>query len=314
MQAATPASAETRHPGRVGAWAAALRPRTLAAGAVPVLVAVALAWRWGAWDAAVSLACLAGALLLQVASNFANDAFDYLKGADTAARVGPARATQQGWLSARQMLTGTAAVVLAALCVGGWLVARGGWPIAVIGLTGAVCAVAYTGGPRPLGYLGLGDLLVFVYFGLAAVGGTVWLLAPERIAEPGVWLAASAVGALASAILVVNNLRDRHTDAAAGKRTLAVRIGPRATRAQWAALVAGAFSAVALAAWESGDAAWLLPWLSAPLAVKTGRAVRRRDGAGLNPLLGETAKLETVFGLLLSVGLVASRALSGGAP
>ncbi len=284
-------------------WVSALRPRTLAAGSVPVLVGAALVSRSGGLNVAITLACLAGALLLQVASNFANDAFDTLKGADTEARLGPARATQRGWTTARQMLFATALVVLAALLVGAWLVSLGGWPIALIGLTGAVCAVAYTGGPVPLGYIGLGDVLVYVYFGLAAVVGTVWLQQPARALELETWLAASAIGALATAILVVNNLRDRHTDAACGKRTLAVRLGSRGTRLEWSLLVASAFVAVGAAALLSGDAGWWLPWLTSPLAVQTGRSVWREDGGALNPLLGATARLETIFGVLLSLGV-----------
>lgn len=284
-------------------WVSALRPRTLAAGSVPVLVGAALVWRSGGLNVAITVACLVGALLLQVASNFANDAFDTLKGADTDARIGPARATQRGWVSARQMLTATTLVVVTALLVGAWLVSLGGWPIALIGLTGAICAVAYTGGPVPLGYIGLGDVLVYVYFGLAAVVGTVWLQQPTQVWLVETWLAASAIGALATAILVVNNLRDRHTDAACGKRTLAVRFGSWATRLEWSLLVASAYVAVGAAGLLSGDAGWWLPWLTLPLAVHTGRSVWREDGPALNPLLGATARLETIFGVLLSLGV-----------
>lgn len=294
----------TAPPSIVHIWMTALRPRTLAAGSIPVIVGAALSSRAGKLDITVTVACLLGALLLQVASNFANDAFDSLKGADTDARVGPARATQRGWVSARQMLIATAVVVVGALLVGGWLVSVGGWPIALIGVSGAVCAVAYTGGPIPLGYIGLGDVLVYVYFGLAAVMGTVWVQTPPHALAAETMLAASAIGALATAILVVNNLRDRHTDAACGKRTLAVRLGSWGSRMQWSVLVGSAYVAVAVAAVVTAQWGWLLPVLTLPLALRTGHSVWKLDGAALNPLLGGTARLETVFGALLAVGVL----------
>ncbi|MCO4762819.1 MAG: 1,4-dihydroxy-2-naphthoate polyprenyltransferase [Myxococcales bacterium] len=302
MQAPSDTSAPR---GVTGVWLSALRPRTLAAGAVPVAVGAALGLRHGTADWLIITGCLAGALLLQIASNFANDAFDFIKGADTSDRLGPARATQKGWVTPRQMLGATTVVVGLALLLGSWLVSIGGWPIAAIGISGAVCAVAYTGGPVPLGYVGLGDILVFAFFGPAAVIGTTWLQpsAAQVWHQPETWLAACAIGALATAILVVNNLRDRHTDAACGKRTLAVRLGARGARLEWTLLVGGAYLAVAVAAMLDTDPMWLLPWLSAPLAVRTGLQVWRVDGAALNPLLGKTAQLETLFGALLALGL-----------
>lgn len=293
---------ETR-PSPIRAWASAVRPKTLAAGAVPVVVGSALAAEAGAFQLLPALAALVGALLLQIGSNLANDVFDFLNGADDADRVGPARATQQGWLEPRQMMVGAAVVFGAAIVVGAYLVSLGGWPIVGIGLAGIVCAVAYTGGPVPLGYRGLGDPLVFLFFGPAAVLGTYYVQVGDLS-----WVAAGAsasVGLLATAILVVNNLRDRHTDARAGKRTLAVRMGAAGARREYVALLGLAYAIPAgLAAMGLAGLGWLLPWLSGPLALRRVRAVTSLDGAALNGELAATARLTAVFGALLSVGVL----------
>lgn len=293
---------ETR-PSPLRAWTSAVRPKTLAAGAVPVVVGSALAAEAGSFQLLPALAALVGALLLQIGSNLANDVFDFLNGADDADRVGPARATQQGWLSPRQMMVGAGVVFSAAIVVGSYLVSVGGWPIVVIGLSGIVCAVAYTGGPAPLGYRGLGDPLVFLFFGPAAVLGTYYVQV-GALSWVAAWASAS-VGLLATAILVVNNLRDRHTDARAGKRTLAVRMGATGARREYVALLGLAYAIPAgLAAMGLAGLGWLLPWLSGPLALRRIRAVRSLDGAALNGELAATARLTAVFGALLSVGVL----------
>lgn len=295
-------TAEQTKVGAGQAWLAALRLRTLPAALGPVALGVALAAEAGRVDVPIALACAAGALLLQIASNLANDAFDTLKGADGPDRLGPTRAAAAGWLTPRQLLGATALTIAAALAVGGFLIARGGWPIAAIGLSGAAAAVLYTGGPRPLGYLGLGDALVFLFFGLCAVGGTVWVHGVRP--DLATWLVASGAGALATAILVVNNLRDRHSDARAGKRTLAVRLGERFSRRQHAALCAWAFVVPPLA-WllGAGDARWMLAFGALPLAVRVVASVQREDGRALNPLLGRTAQLGLLWSLFLAVGI-----------
>ena len=310
----TPHDANTlsARPSTLRVWVSALRPQTLAAGGIPVLIGAALAVYHERFHGLSVAFCMAGALALQITSNFANDAFDYLKGADNSDRIGPARATQRGWVTPRQMLLTTGVAACVSLLIGLWLMQRGGLPIALIGIGGLICAVAYTGGPYPLGYLGLGDVLVFLFFGLAAVGGTVWVQAPHGELAPTVWLAACAAGALATAILVVNNLRDRHTDAASGKRTLAVRFGERAARWQWTTLVVGAYVCSLVAAWMDREPAWLATLVTTPWAVRTGRAVWRTDGADLNPLLGATARLELGYGLTLSVALLVAHAIQGG--
>jgi len=288
-------------PSPTQAWIAAARPKTLAAGAAPVVVGSALAAADGRLQILPALACLVGSLLIQVGCNFANDYFDHQKGADNSDRLGPARAVAQGWISPKHMAIGTAICLTLALGVGCYLIWVGGWPILAIGLCSLVCAVAYTGGPLPLAYVGLGDLFVLLFFGLAAVVGTYWVQAAAAPAH--VWAAGTALGLLATAILVVNNLRDRHTDAHANKRTLAVRLGSTAARWEYTFLQAGAFAAVAtVVALEMAGPGWMLSWLALPLAVRETRAIWTRDGPDLNPHLGGAARVELIFGLLLSAG------------
>ena len=265
-------------------------------------VGTAVALEAGVFAPRPALAALAGALLIQVGCNLANDTFDFVRGADTPDRLGPARATQQGWLTPRQVARGAGVALFLAVLVGVYLVAVGGWPILWVGIASLVSALAYTGGPFPLGYHGLGDLFVLVFFGFVAVCGTVWV---QGLVVPSTALyAALPVGTLATAILVVNNLRDRHTDAVAGKNTLAVRMGARATRLQYVLLVAVAYGVLPLG-WALGDLhrGWILPLLSLPLAWREIRGVLKQDGAALNAHLAGTARLELVFGLLLALGM-----------
>jgi 1,4-dihydroxy-2-naphthoate octaprenyltransferase len=266
----------------------------LVAAVVPVAVGLALARRGGPVDLVLAAATLTAALLIQIATNFANDYFDFVQGADGPDRLGPRRISgEPGGLAF--VRRGTVAVVALAVLVGLYLVARGGWPILVIGVLALLSAIAYTGGPFPLAYHGLGEVFVFLFFGPVAVGGT-YLLQRAGFAL-AVLPAAVSVGCLAAAILVVNNLRDIDSDRRAGKRTLAVRIGSGATRWQYAALVAGAFAA---AAWAG---VWL-PLLALPLAAREGAQLWRRTGIALNDTLAGTARLHLVFGVLLAVGLL----------
>ena len=230
------------------------------------------------WGPAVG--CVMGSILIQIATNLANDYFDHKKGADTEERVGPARAVQQGWISPRAMATATVISLLLALLVGLYLIAVGGWPIAVIGIVSLICAVAYTGGPFPLAYLGLGDIFVFAFFGLAAVVGTSFV--QLLFVPPSAWFAGAAIGLLATAILVVNNLRDRETDAKANKRTLAVRFGARMARVEHMACFVLAYLLVTIAVFmQLAPPLWLLVWLSVPLAIIEVRA-GSKDGPALN--------------------------------
>ena len=287
--------------GGAGAWWLAARPRTLPAAAAPVAVGTALAVADGHGAILPATAALAGALLLQIGANLANDVFDFEKGADTEARLGPPRAAQRGLLSTAALRRGTALVFGLAALVGLYLVARGGWPIAALGALSIAAGLAYTGGPYPLGYHGWGDAAVFLFFGVAAVCGTYWVQALAL--PPRVLGAALPVGALATAILVVNNLRDIETDRRAGKRTLAVRLGRRAARIEYGLLVIGAYATCALLWWAGSFSAWvLLPCLSLPLALRLVRRIAREDGPSLNDALARTARLELVFALLFSAG------------
>ena len=243
---------------------------------------------------------LIGALLIQIACNLVNDYSDFEKGTDDETRLGPARAAAQGWLSPTQLKKGAiVSLILAALC-GVYLTFIGGWPILVLGLASLISAVAYTAGPFPLAYLGLGDLFVLLFFGFGAVGGTTWLLCAEAL-PPETWIAGANVGALATAILVVNNLRDRHGDARNQKNTLAVRFGASFARWEYTLLVFGALATNLYVAYSLQSWAWLCPMLLLPLAWLRVRQIWRLDGRALNPLLGQTAQLELLYCFSLGV-------------
>ena len=281
-------------------WLLAIRPRTLTAGAVPVLVGLALAARAGALDNAVALATLICALLLQIAANLANDYFDWKRGVDTEHRLGPLRVTQAGLLSPETMRAALTAVIATAVLLGVFLVYRGGWPIVAIGISAVLGALAYSAGPYPLASHGFGEVLVFVFFGLAAVGGTYWL---QRGAfELPVALAGLTSACPAVALIVVNNLRDIATDRAAGKHTVAVRLGPAGTRTEYTLLVGAAFVGACAIGFMITTGA-LLALLALPLGISQVRGVHERDGAALNVSLAGTARLHFVFGVLLAVGL-----------
>ena len=285
-------------------WLEASRPKTLPAAIVPVMVATALAHAHGGASLAKAAVCLAFALLVQIGTNFANDYFDFVKGADTAERVGPRRAVAAGLVTPRAMLIATGLVLALAFAVGLLLVIEGGWLLVPVGVVSIVCAVAYTGGPYPLGYNGLGDVFVFVFFGLVAVAVTFFVQV-GRAPGADVWLAAAALGALAANILVANNYRDADTDARAGKRTLVVRFGRRFARIQYAASVGFALLAP-LTLWRLGYT-WpvLAPVALAPWAI----ALARRLENAANPaeqiaVLADTAKFLAFYGVLLSAGVV----------
>ncbi|MCI0855199.1 MAG: 1,4-dihydroxy-2-naphthoate polyprenyltransferase [Chloroflexi bacterium] len=285
-------------------WITAIRPPTLPAAVVPVLAGTAAAS--GIEDSfrlAVFIATLAAAVLIQIGTNFANDVFDFEHGADTADRLGPPRVTQLGLISPERVRLGTVVAFGGAAAIGVYLIFVGGWPILVIGLLSIVAGIAYTGGPWPLGYHGLGDVAVFAFFGMTAVIGTYYLQADTVSAT--VVVAAVPVGLLVTAILVVNNLRDLETDQRAGKRTLAVRIGEQATRLQYAALVLGPYLLVPML-WVMDAGAWvLLPYLSLPIALMLVRAVLSgTSGRSLNDVLKRTALLHFAFGALLALGLL----------
>ncbi|HEV8244332.1 MAG TPA: 1,4-dihydroxy-2-naphthoate polyprenyltransferase [Polyangiaceae bacterium] len=295
-------------PGSFEAWLLAARPKTLSAALVPVMVGTACAHAQGGVRWAPALAALCGALLLQIGANFANDVFDFEKGADTAERLGPTRAVQAGLISAGAMRAGMLVVLSLCLLVGAYLTSVAGLSIVLIGLCSILSAVAYTGGPYPLGYHGLGDLFVFVFFGLVAVPGTAFVQTGS-LSALAFW-AALPIGALATAILVVNNLRDIETDRRAGKRTLAVRFGERGALFEYTLLFAVAYAVpIALSVKHELRLPVLLPLASLPSALLLLRAVARERGRALNPLLGRTAKLLLIFGALFAAGIALGRPL-----
>lgn len=301
--ASSAAAHRNRPNSALGLWWSAARPKTLPAAATPVLVGSACAYVEGGFAPAPALAALLGALLLQIAANFANDVFDFEKGADTGARLGPTRAVQAGWVSPRAMRWALLLVLGLALGVGCYLVSVAGPLLIAIGLASIAGAVAYTAGPYPLGYHGLGDLAVFAFFGLVAVGGTSFVQLGHVPALA--WISSIPVGCLATAILVVNNVRDAETDAAANKRTLAVRWGVGFGIVEYHALLGLAYAAP-LGLLQAGlRGPWvLLPWLSLPLAFDLSRRIRRQRGPALNGVLAHTARLLLVFGVLSSLALL----------
>lgn len=284
------------------AWWIAARPHTLPAAVAPVLVGAGLAAGDGAFRLGPFVAALVGALAIQVAANFANDASDAVRGADPEDRVGPPRMVSLGVISARRMWTGVAVAVGVAALAGTYLIAVAGPWILVIGVASIVAMLTYVGGPIPYGYRGLGEVFVFVFFGLAATVGSRFV--HDRTAPFDAWVLAMPMGMLAAAILVANNLRDLDTDAAAGKRTLAVILGRSRARRLYAALVWGAFGVVGLASvlgWTPAPTAFavlLMPW-AAPL-VRT--VSRTEDPTRLIGVLKGTARLQLLVGLVLAAG------------
>ncbi len=289
--------------GSAGAWWLAARPRTLPAALAPIAAGTGAAAAEGRARAGLALLCLATALLLQLAANLANDVFDFERGADRGARLGPPRAAQLGLLSPLALRWGLGAALAAAVASGLGLVAAGGWPIALAGALSLSAAYAYTGGPWPLAYHGLGDAAVFGFFGVVGVGGAHFVQAGSTSALA--LGAAVTVGSLATAILAVNNLRDRDGDARAGKRTLAVRMPEAVARRYAALLLALPFAALPFLAF-AGPArpGALLPALLLPEAWLCARAVLDgASGAALNPMLARVARLTALFGVLLGIGL-----------
>ncbi|MEO8699488.1 MAG: 1,4-dihydroxy-2-naphthoate polyprenyltransferase [Kofleriaceae bacterium] len=283
-------------------WIAAARPRTLPAAVVPVVVGTACVAAVGSVQWGAALAALAGAIAIQIGTNFANDVFDAEKGADGPDRIGPVRAVSAGLISAAAMKRAMVAAFVVASGFGVYLLAVAGWPVAAIGIASVLAGIAYTGGPYPLGYHGLGDVFVMVFFGFVAVCGTAFVQL-GYVPALAVW-AAIPVGSLATAIIVVNNLRDRDTDARAGKRTLAVRLGRKGALAEYTGLLALAY-VVPLGLAFTGHGWAALPLVTLPLAGFLARVLGViHDGPAFNRYLGATAQLMLVHGVLFAVGLV----------
>jgi 1,4-dihydroxy-2-naphthoate octaprenyltransferase len=284
-------------------WLLAARPKTLPAAAATAITGSAAAFYDGKFQPGPALACLLGALLLQIGANLANDVFDYYRGADARERLGPLRVTTAGLLRPGQVLAGMWLVFGLAALLGAYLALVAGWPVLLIGLACILAALAYTGGPFPFGYYGLGDLVVFIFFGPVAVCGTYFVQALQLS-----WLAVICslpMGFLITAILVVNNLRDIATDRAAGKQTLAVRLGANGARWEYALCLILAYLAPLIFILLGRLPPWsVLYWLSLPWALRMLKDVWRDEGRLLNKALAGTGRLTLIYGVLFSLGLV----------
>jgi len=283
-------------------WVMAARPPTLWAAVAPVIVGSALAIRDQSFRIVPFLAVLAAALLIQIGVNYANDYSDAARGADTERRIGPQRAVASGLITPKQMRIGIGVVFGAAVLIGLYLTWLAGPLVVVIGVLSIAAALGYTGGPVPYGYRGLGEVFVFVFFGLVATAGTRYVY--DQTVGLDAWIGGIVMGCLATAILVANNIRDIATDTAAGKRTLAVKLGRRRSRTLFAWVVWAAFAVVAVAA----AAGWVPPWsalalLGLPPALSVVRAVGRTvDGPPLIAALAATARIQLAVGVLFAIG------------
>ena len=299
------------------AWVIAARPQTLPAAASPVVVGVGLALHDGVFAVLPALAALVGAGLIQIGTNFANDYYDAIQGADTEEREGFTRVTAGGLIDPASVKRAMYLTFAASILLGTYLVYVGGVPIVVIGLLSVASGIAYTGGPYPLGYHGLGDLFVFIFFGLVAVAGTYYVQAAAVLAGPlpvgippetvpvAVVVAALPVAALSTNILVVNNVRDKEEDATTGKRTLAVRFGYGFARAEWIAMLVLAYAAPLWFLRQPGFTLGVaLPYLTVPLALDITRTMLTETaGEVLNPTLERTGRLLAGYAVLFAVGL-----------
>jgi 1,4-dihydroxy-2-naphthoate polyprenyltransferase len=294
-------------PSGIRIWLMAARIRTLPAAIAPVLVGTALAGFVHVFHPLRFIAALIGAIFIQVGTNLSNDYSDARRGADTEDRLGPVRVTAGGLVPPRQVLRATYVSFGVAVLAGIYLIAVAGWELLLVGAASILAGVLYTGGPRPYGYEGLGELFVFLFFGIVAVVGSYFVQTKHLVWEA--FALAIPVGLLASAILVVNNFRDIDTDRRAGKRTLAVRLGRERTRGLYAGIVYLAY-VLAPVTWLFGPLKpWvLLPWLTLPVAAPVVRTVRNRiDGPSLNQALAQTGLLQLAFCMLLAAGLLLSR-------
>lgn len=292
--------------GALRLWALAARPRTLPAAVAPVLVGTALAIDYDQFKLLAFLAALIGSIFIQIGTNLSNDYSDARRGADTEDRLGPVRVTAGGLMPPRRVLVGTYVAFGIAVLAGIYLAAITGPELILVGIASIAAGVLYTGGPRPYGYEGLGELFVFLFFGVVAVVGSYYVQAQQLPWEA--FALSVPVGLLASAILVVNNIRDADTDRRAGKRTLAVRLGRARARQLFAAMLAVSYLTVIVIPLAGGLSWWiLLPLLTLPLVLPLWRTVAERtDGPSLNGALADTGRLLGLFSLLLAVGILLS--------
>ncbi len=290
-------------PTKFQTWVLAARPKTLPAAVAPVLIGTAMAFGDFGFHLLSALAAMTGALLIQIGTNFANDYYDFKKGTDTKERLGPLRVTQAGLVSPEAMKRATIIVFTLALLVGIYLVFRGGWPIVIIGLASILFGVLYTGGPYPLGYNGLGEIFVVVFFGPVAVGGTYYVQT-LTVSLP-VSIAGLAPGLFSVAILAVNNLRDLDNDRAAGKKTLAARFGRNFALSEYnLSLLAACTIPLVLGFLFQGRPMAMLAAFTIIPAVQAMRQVGRVTGRDLNDCLAGTGRLLMVYSLLFAVGWI----------
>ena len=282
-------------------WILASRLKTLPAAISPVLVGVSLAIHDGEFKPFIAFMTLLAAVLIQIGANFANDVYDFLKGSDREDRLGPTRATQSGLIPPENMKKGMCLVFAMAICVGFYLASIGGWPIVWIGLASIASAIAYTGGPYPLGYHGWGDVFVFIFFGIIAVPGTYYL--QSGIVSYDSILLGIPLGTLSTAILIVNNLRDADTDIKSDKRTLAVRLGKPFVKIEYIVMMVIAFATpiYILQFWDEFSLYIILFLL--PISIQHIQSLYTKTGEALNEVLVDTAKFLFHFSLLLSIGL-----------
>jgi len=292
----------TDNPGRIGIWILAARPKTLWAGIVPVVVGGVVAYDTSAFHLLPFLMALAGSILIQIGTNFANDYFDYRKNVDDSDRVGPLRVTQAGLVSPKTMKAATALVFFAAFMIGVYLVYRGGWPVVIIGLSSILFGILYTGGPFPLGYHGLGDIFVIIFYGPVALCGTYYVITLDF--NYSVFLASIPPGMMSTAILTVNNLRDYDTDKRTGKHTLAVRFGRTFARTEYAGMVVGAMLFPIFMYLIDGKHFYsmitVLGLIPSVFVIRT--VLTQTSGEILNRSLADTGKLLALYGLLFSIG------------
>lgn len=301
MTASTTQSSTSR-PSTWYLWFLAARPKTLPASIAPIVVGTGVAIHEGGFHLLTAIMALLTALLLQIAANFANDALDFTRGADTPDRTGPTRIVSSGYVSVNAVLRATAITLILATLSGLYLVWRGGWPFLVLGIFAIICAFAYTGGPWPLAYLGLGEVFVFIFFGPIAVTGTAYL---QTLDLTTLAVAASVPsGLMAICILLVNNVRDLEQDRRAGKHTVAVRIGDKASRREYV-LIQQFTLAIPFLFWTFG---WLNAWalltiLSWPVFWQLWRQISERKGQALNATLGATGRASLIYSVLLALAL-----------
>lgn len=293
-------------PSAFHAWLLAARPKTLSVSVAPVLAGTTLAWLETAtvlWLPAIM--ALVAALLIQIGTNLHNDAADFARGADTPERLGPARAVASGWISARRAEMAALGCFALALACGVYLAWHGGWPIVLLGLAALASGWAYTGGPRPLAYSGLGEVFVFLFFGLAAVMGSFYLQTFRL--DWAAFIAASMLGMQAAAVIVVNNYRDLDKDREIGKNTLAVRLGRERSQVEYGLLLFLPYLLLPVLHVLTGMSQWgaALPYLSLPWAMRLlRRFVAEPVGPVFNHILAQTAALQLLFGVLLSMGMM----------